>query len=294
MRDLNEVQCFVKAIELKSLTAAAKALGLPKSSMSRKIQNLESRLGITLMTKTTRALNLTEAGRIFFEKSAIALKELDTAEETLDISRQEVEGALRITAPVEFSTGPFNDLIASFLQKYPRVKIDLFMTERVIDLIGEGFDFAFRIGELKDSTLMAKKLKTFDAQIFASPQYLKSRGMPKTIQDFEKHDCIGFAPSGATLKWVLKGPTGKKEHTPRGRIVVNHLLSLKESALKGLGLALIPNHIVRAELENKELKAVCPDWQAPANPVHLIFAGQKFLSPKMRAFIDHAHEHLQL
>src|SRR5688500_13370358 len=125
MRDLNEIACFVRAVELKSLTAAAKALGLPKSNVSRKIRSLESRLGMTLLIRTTRALNLTDAGRSFFEKSALALKEIDTAEESLDGSRQVVEGTLRITAPVEFATGPFNELVASFLEEFPKVKMDL-------------------------------------------------------------------------------------------------------------------------------------------------------------------------
>src|SRR5579859_1050509 len=143
MRDLNEIECFVRAVELKSLTAAAKALGLPKSSVSRKIRSLEGRLGMTLLIRTTRALNLTDAGRSFFERSSLALKEIETAEDAIDGSKQVVEGTLRVTAPVEFATGPFNELVASFMTEYPKVKIDCLLTERVVDLISEGYDLAF-------------------------------------------------------------------------------------------------------------------------------------------------------
>lgn len=294
MRDLNEIQCFVRAIELKSLTAASKALGLPKSSVSRKIRNLESRLGLTLVVRTTRALNLTDAGRAFFERSALALKELSLAEESADSARNEVEGLLRITGPVEFATGPFNDLIAKFLQTYPKVKIDLLLTDRVVDLIGEGFDLAFRIGDLRDSTLMAKRLNSYDASVIASAEYLKNRGTPKSISEFEKHDLIGFAPTGTPLKWVLKGPNGRREIRVNGRFSVNHLLSLKEATSNGLGLALMPNYMVVNELKNKTLKVVCPDWSSPGHQMHIVFPGQKFVSPKMRAFIDFTVEKLIL
>src|ERR1700747_1114758 len=124
MRDLNEVQCFVKAVQLKSLTAAAKALDLPKSSVSRKIRNLEARLGSTLLLRTTRALNLTDAGRAFFVKTSMALKDLDTAEEKVDGTRQEIEGVLRITAPEDFGVGPMNAVLASFMSAYPKVKVE--------------------------------------------------------------------------------------------------------------------------------------------------------------------------
>ncbi len=294
MRDLNEIQCFVKAIEMKSLTAAAKALGLPKSSVSRKIKSLESRLGVTLIVRTTRALNLTDAGRQFFERSAIALKELNVAEDELDSARDAIEGTLRITGPVGFSTGPFNLLIASFLRDHPQVKIDLLLTERVVDLIGEGFDLAFRMGELDDSTLLARKLKAVEAQVVASPQYIKARGMPKTVADLDRHECIGFTPDGTVMKWNLRGPNGKKEFVPKGRLLANQPLTLKEAALHGLGLALIPTFLIGEEIADKSLVVVFKDWYAKGDAVHLVFPGQKFLSPKMRAFIDYTSKHLAL
>src|ERR1700743_1013111 len=175
-RDLNEIECFVKGVELKSLTAAAKALKLPKSNVSRKIKNLEERVGMTLLTRTTRASHLTEAGRLYFEKAAMALKELNAAEEILDGTREQVEGLLRITAPSEFSSGPVNEMIASFMQEYPRIRVELLYTDYVVDLIGQGFDFAFRVGALKDSTLVAKRVGVLVPQIVASPAYLKKHG----------------------------------------------------------------------------------------------------------------------
>lgn len=294
MRDLNEIQCFVKVVQLKSLTAASKVLGLPKSSISRKIRSLESRLGMTLLVRTTRALNLTDAGRAFFERSALALKEIDLAEETVDGSKHEVEGLLRVTAPLEFADGPFSRLVADFMRRYPKVRIELLITERVVDLIGEGFDLAFRLGELRDSTLIAKKLVPYDAVVVASPDYLKIRGVPKSISEFDKHNLIGFNPGGNILKWPLRGPNGRKEITPRGDLLVNHIHSLKEATLNGLGLALLPSFMVTAEVKEKTLRVVCPEWTCTGNPMHIVFPGQKFVSPKMRSFIDFAIERLSL
>lgn len=294
MRDLNEIQCFVKAVEMKSLTAAAKALGLPKSSMSRKIRNLEARLGLTLITRTTRALNLTEAGRDFFERTTFALKEIEQAEENLEGSRKEVEGLLRITCPVEFSFGRFNKFIASFIEANPKIKVELLVTERVVDLISENYDFAFRMGLLKDSTLIAKRIMTVDGIMMASTEYLKRIGNPKTISEIEKHSHIGFAPFGEVIPWTLKNGSAKKVITPKGKLTVNHLLSLKEGVLNGLGIGLLPEFSVRQELEMKHLKAVCPEWQSKGHPVHLVYPGQKFLSPKMAAFIAHAGKEFKL
>jgi DNA-binding transcriptional LysR family regulator len=172
------------------------------------------------------------------------------------------------------------------------VKIDCLLTERVVDLISEGYDLAFRIGELKDSTLIAKKLNLFDAQIIGTPQYLKTRGHPKTIAELEKHEFILFSPSGSPLKWNLKGPGGKRVFLPKGRLSVNHALALKEAVLRGLGLAFLPNYIVAEEIRDKKMRIVCPEWKAEGAPLHLVFPGQKFISPKMRAFIDHATQHL--
>jgi DNA-binding transcriptional LysR family regulator len=289
MRDLNEIQCFVRAVELKSLTAAAKALGLPKSNVSRKIKNLETQLGMSLLVRTTRALNLTDAGRSFFEKSALALREIENAVETLDVSRQTVEGTLRITAAMPFATGQFNDIVVSFMDKYPKIKIDLTLTERVVDLIAENFDLAFRIGELEDSTLIAKKLTyNIDGSIVASPQYLKNHGTPKTFADLDNHEFILFSPNEVPIKkWAMKGPTGKKDLVPRGRLTINNIVSIKEAAIRGFGLAVLAKYMITDELKSNELKVVLPDWTAKGNPIHLVFPGQKFVSPKMREFIDH-------
>jgi DNA-binding transcriptional LysR family regulator len=294
VRDLNEIQCFVKAVELKSLTAAARALDLPKSSVSRKISNLEKRLGVTLIVRTTRALNLTDAGRGFFHTAISALHELESAEKGLDKSRQRVDGLLRITAPADFAIGPFPKLIAAFLKEYPLVSIELVFTERVVDLISESMDLAFRLGALKDSTLMAKKLKPFNAQIFASPEYLKMRGEPKTITDIEEQEWVRFTPDGVPMKWALKSPEGKRVVTPRGRLSANHSFALKQAAIDGLGFAVIANFMIEDEIKNRKLKVVCPSWQVHGDSAHIVFPAQRFLSPKLRHFIDFAAAHFAI
>ena len=218
----------------------------------------------------------------------MALKELDSAEQTVDGSRQVIEGTLRITAPEDFGVGPINGVIASFLSKFPKVSVDLLLTARVVDLIGEGYDLAFRMGELKDSTLIAKKLNLFQIKFYASPQYLKARGTPRSMAEIEKHDLVGFSPGGTPLKLKFKGPGGaKKEIILRGRLNTNNMLSAKEAAIHGLGLAAIPDYLIGPEVEDKTLRLVCPEWSIAASTTHLVYPGQKFLTPRLRAFIDH-------
>jgi DNA-binding transcriptional LysR family regulator len=291
MIDLNEVQCFVKAVQMRNLSAAAKSLGIPKSSMSRKIKYLEERLGLTLMIRNTRSLSLTDAGRQFFERSATALEELESAEDALNTARQGVAGKLRITGPADFCAGPFNHLIASFVREHPGVQIELLLTERAVDLIGENFDLAFRIGALSDSGLIARKLRPLEALIVGSPAYLEQRGTPRSVADLEKHDCLAFAPEGTVLKWSLKGPGGSKQIIPTSRLTVNALLSLKGAILNDLGLGLIPQYLVQPEIEAKQLKVVLPEWSFTGHPVHLLYPKRRFLPPAMRAFIESASRH---
>jgi DNA-binding transcriptional LysR family regulator len=286
MRDLNEIQCFVKAVELKSLTAAAKSLGLPKSSVSRKIANLEKRLGMTLLVRTTRALNLTDAGREFYQTAVAALHEIESAEEGLDHSRHTVEGLLRITGPVEFANGSFPQLIASFLNAHPLVKIDLVLTNRVVDLVVEGYDLAFRLGPPKDSSLMSKALKHVNAQVFASPEFLKKRGEPETIARIEDHEWVNFSPRGASMRFTITGPEGERSFTPCGRFSANHMATVKQAAISGLGFAVIPTFMAENEIKNNSLKVVCSSWQVRGGPIHMLFPAQKFRSRKLRHFID--------
>jgi DNA-binding transcriptional LysR family regulator len=294
MKDLNEIQCFVKAVELKSLTAAAKALDLPKSSVSRKISNLEKRMGTTLVVRTTRALNLTDKGRQFFQTVAPAIQEVEAAEKGIDTSRETVEGPLRVTAPVEFALGPFPKLIAGFLKAYPKVTIDLVLTERVVDLVTEGFDVAFRMGELDDSTLVAKKLPPLNAHIVASPKFLKERGEPKNPSDIDDHEWLNFSPDGTIVKWTLKSPDGKKTINPRGPLSANHFFALKQAVVEGLGFAVVPAYMVEDDLKNKTLKIVCDKWELDGGPAHIVFPPQKFLSLKLRRFIDYSAERFQM
>jgi len=273
-RDLNEIQCFVKAVELKSLTAASQALDLPKSSVSRKISNLEKRLGMTLVVRTTRALRLTDAGREFFHTATSALQDIDAAEKGLEKSRQTVEGTLRITAPVELSIGPLPKLVAGFLQENPLVRVDLGLTQRTVDLVAEGIDIAFRLGDLQGSTLIAKKLKPLNAQIVASPEFLKSRGEPKTLTDITDQEWVNFTPDGRVMKWTLKGAEGKRSVTPQGRFSANHIFALKQAAIDGVGFAVVPSFMVTEELKRKRLKVVCGSWELQGGPLHLVYPAQ--------------------
>ena len=288
MQDLNAIHCFVKTVQLKSITAAAKALGVPKSSVSRKISGLEKELGTGLLIRTTRSLNLTEAGQTYFGHAVKAMENIESAQHAIDTSRQTVQGNLRITAPIDFSVGPLPKLVGEFLKRFPLVNVELMFSERVVDLVGENIDLAFRIGTLKDSTLIARKLMPLRGHIVASSDWLKTRGEPRNPQAIQAHECLNFTPGGQTMKWTLKGPNGRVTLVPKSRFAANHMFALKQATIDGLGFAVIPASMIVDELANQTLKIVCANWELQGGQLSLVYPNQKFLPPKLRYFIDFA------
>jgi len=291
MRDLNAIHCFVKAVQLKSITAAAKMLGVPKSSVSRKIAGLEKDVGMSLLIRTTRSLNLTEAGHDYFAHAVKAIQNIESAEHAIDTSRQTVQGKLRITAPIDFSIGPLPRLVGEFLKTYPQVNVELIFTERVVDLVNENIDLAFRIGTLKDSTLKARKLMPLLGHIVASSELLKARGEPRTPQTIQAQDWLNFTPGGQRMKWTLKGPSGRITIVPKGRFSANHMFALKQAAIDGLGFAVVPASMIVDELASQTLSVVCANWELQGGQLNLVYPNQKFLPPKLRRFIDFAVEY---
>ncbi|MCM2282075.1 MAG: LysR family transcriptional regulator [Bdellovibrionaceae bacterium] len=291
MKDLNEIVCFVRVAEEKSITAAARTLDLPKSTVSRKLAALERRLGLTLMKRTTRQVRLTDAGQTFFEKAVRALAELDSAETDLSAHTAAAQGTLRVTAPVEFSTGAFLPLCAEFMRQFPLIEIDLLLTDRLVDLIGENVDVAFRLGHLKDSTLIGRRLGFMDLVLYASPEYLKREGQPRTPEDLNRHTAIGFTPNGAQFPWTLKSDRGKRVVRPKWRFSSNHILAVREAAITHLGIALLPRAVAETDVREKRLKAVLPDWVEVGIPLNVVFAGQRFVPPKLREFLKFVDTH---
>lgn len=284
--DLNEIKVFVKVVQVGSFSEAARQLGMPKSTVSAKVADLESRLGLSLIRRTTRKLFVTDAGQDYFEKCRQGLESLMAAEEHLTQGRQEPQGLLRITAPIDLGATALPPVIAAYKKKYPKVQIEVVLSERKVDLIAEGFDLAVRAGQLKDSSLIAKKLGEVYFAPFASPGYLKTHGTPKHPKELKNHSCLRFAPMGED-QWHLVGPS-KTVVTLEKNFLSNDLSIIKSLAVNGNGIALLPTFVCMAEVRSQKLIRILPDWRSQVQPVQFVYPGQKFLPLKTSIFMEMA------
>lgn len=283
--DLNEIRVFVKVAQAGSFSQAAKQLGMPNSTVSARVSALERRLGVTLLQRTTRTLRLTEAGERYFHQVSEGMEDILRAEAEISTSQTEPQGLLRITAPIDMGNTHFVELVCTFKRNYPKVSLELIFSDRRLDLVAEGVDVAIRAGELKDSGLIAKKLGQICWTAYASPTYLERAGTPAHPKDLRRHDCLQFTALGKE-SWRLVG--GKRTvNVPLARRVIgNDMMLIKKLALSDMGIALLPTYACRAEVKSGKLVRVLPGHHAKLDPVHLVYPGQKFVPPKLRAFIE--------
>jgi DNA-binding transcriptional LysR family regulator len=245
--DLNLVAAFVRVVEEQSFTGAAKALGLPKSSVSRRVTELEEQLGVRLLHRTTRKLALTEAGRAYFEQAERALAELDAAAAAAAGMDAEPRGIVRLTVPVDLAVMGLAKLLAEFSRMYPDIHVELSLSSRVVNLLEEGFDLAVRAGGSSDPSLVARTLGAVELGLYASSEYLQRRGRPKLPEDLLEHDCVLFrARNGRTL-WRLDGPANEVASIEvTGHVSVDELLFVQSAVDAGLGIGLLPPLVTEA------------------------------------------------
>ncbi len=284
MLDLNDLLIFTQVVESGSFTAAAEVLGSPKSTVSRRVSSLEAQLGTRLLQRTTRKLNLTDAGRTLHARSAHIMSDLRDAESAVTKMRAEPVGRLRITAPVEFPA--IARLATDFLSLHPKVQIDLDLTNRYVDLVEEGFDVAVRAGVLSDSTMVATKLREARRVLVASPAYLDSNGTPQSVEELANHDCVIFGPWSPKAGWTLYGPNGLMKVPIKGRLSVNHLDAARHAAAAGFGIAILPVDWIAGDIAAGRLKTILPEAGGPPRPLWAITPSRKHVSPAVRAFVD--------
>ncbi|MEM9491835.1 MAG: LysR family transcriptional regulator [Myxococcota bacterium] len=283
--DLNEIFLFAKVVDAQSFTGAARALGIPKSTISRKIAQLEERLGAQLLYRTTRKLRLTDVGAAYYEHCARIAAELEEAEREVLEMQAEPRGLLRITAPVEF--GFLGSLAAEFLDRHPALEIDIELTGRQVDLIEEGFDLAIRAGRMADSTLIARKLGETGFDLYAAPSYLERHGTPTTPGDLAEHSCIIFGVSTRQRRWLLNGPDGPIEVAVGGRLATNDLTVARQAALAGLGIALLPPGLAAEPVQAGQLQPIMKGAAArPGGAIYAVYPHTRRLSTKVRMFVD--------
>jgi DNA-binding transcriptional LysR family regulator len=292
MRRFSDLEAFIAVVEAGSFTAAAERLDIAKSAVSRRVTALEERLGVQLLRRTTRRLNLTETGRSFYEHSARILADLDEAEAAVLQQHGELRGSLRVALPLSFGARHMYRPIAEFSRRHPRVSFDLDLNDRRIDLIAEGVDVAVRIGRLSDSTLIARRLFEARTVVCASPDYLQRRGMPQTPDDLADHDCLVYANLPDPTKWVCTGEDGVRHPIDvTERMTASSGDFLCECAMEGLGLVLQPTFIAGEAISRGELQPVLTDYQWPVTPAYAIYPPTRHLSYRVREFIDFLAEY---
>lgn len=258
--DLNLIAIFVQVVETGSFTAAATALGVPKSSVSRAITRLEETLGVRLLQRTTRRLGLTAAGDQYLAQVRRPIAELAEASRDTAELTGEPRGLVRITIPPEIGEGVCSKLFAEFVRRHPKVKLDVLVTNRRVSLVEESVDLALRAGPLDDSTLVARKVAATELRLYAAPSYLARRGTPRRLRDLASHDCVVHRTARGALPWRFSGPRGVEQVTVTGPISVDDMGSLRLLALEGVGVALLPDQIVRADVEAGDLVHVLPAY----------------------------------
>jgi DNA-binding transcriptional LysR family regulator len=263
---------------------------MPKSTVSRKVTELEARLKTRLLNRTTRKLSLTDAGRTYYDYCARIVSEIEDAELAVSNLQETPRGLLRVTTGINAAyLGP---IISDYLKRYPEVRIELLCTGRTVDLIEERFDLAVRAGALADSTLIARSLGSVRWFLVATPAYLKKRGRPRSLDDLKEHDCIvfGTAPKGAGFR--LDSGAKSVNVAVSSRLLVNDFDVVHATAAAGLGLALLPAFQCLDDLRAKRLERVLRDWDAPSTPVHVVYPSTRYVSPKVKSFVDHLHERM--
>lgn len=288
MELLNDMALFVEVVKTMSFRRAAEASGVPSSTLSRRISQLEKAIGLRLLHRTTRKIELTEAGQLYYERCRRIVEEAQLAHQQLGEMLAQPSGVLRASLPVDFAIIYMAPLIAEFAQRYPGINFEFDLTPRRVDLISEPFDVAIRIGEQPDSNLIARQLACLPAYLYASPQYLEQFGEPQHPSALTQHSCLGFPRSGL---WRLHSNTEKAEIAVSGRFTLNNVGMIRRMATLGQGIMLMPQKVVAEDIAEGRLCRLLPQWQGAPVPVYAL-TETRLLPAKTQRFIEFLRERL--
>ncbi|WP_049622324.1 LysR family transcriptional regulator [Frateuria defendens] len=288
------MKVFVAAVEGGSLTAAGEQCGISTTMAGNHLRALEQRLGVSLLRRTTRRQHLTEFGAAYYQRCLDILGLVSDADRMAEQAQAAPHGTLRITAPPTFGAECLMPMLADYLAAHPSVKADVVLTDRVVDLIAEGFDVAIRLGTLETSSLVARPLADYGLTLCAAPAYLQRRGTPASPQELAAHDCLAFAyPTGTEWRWTekhwrMRGAQGEVSVEVGGRVTVNSAPGLRRAALSGLGIAMLPNALVGEDLRRGTLVPLLAGYRLPTRPMHLLYPQDRYKLPKLRSFVAFA------
>jgi DNA-binding transcriptional LysR family regulator len=292
MDQLSALKAFCRVVEAGGFTAAAAALNVSHTVMSKQVRQLETLLSVQLLNRTTRKLALTEAGLAYYESARRILDELQEADLAVTRHHAAPRGTLRLNAPMAFGTLDVARWLPRFLAHYPELKVDLVCNDRYVDLIDEGFDVALRLArDLPDSTLRAKKLAAVATVLAASPGYLRQHGAPATPHDLARHNCLLYTLMPKPDEWVFSAADGTRIAVAvNGSLQANTGMALRHAALAGTGIVNTASFIVQEDLARGDLVPLLPGYTLRARELYAVYPHNRHLSPKVRAFIDFAGE----
>jgi DNA-binding transcriptional LysR family regulator len=296
MQDLNDIAFFAAVVENKGFSAAARALGQPKSSLSRHVSQLEKRLGMRLLERSTRHFRLTDAGKSYYERTRAVLDELDAAERELAQMRSGPCGVVRLAAPLAAAQYLLPQILPAFLKRYPLIKTQVIVTDRPVDLFQDKIDIAVRARtELGNEMLTMRKLATGHRVLVASPDFVAEHGIegddPKILAGLA---FLSSSESTVRQSYTLVGTSGKREAVSfEPRLWTTDFNLVRESAIAGLGIAFLPSEVVQAALQDGRLVRILPGWQSEPTTIHLVFASQKSLTPAGRLLVEYLVEQME-
>lgn len=287
MDRLTSMNVFVRAAELGSFVAAAEALRLSPQMVAKHIARLESRLGTALLNRTTRRQHLTDIGHRYYERCKIVLAEAEAADAIALDMKATPSGTIRVNAPVTFGASMLAPFITQYLDKYPDTQVELTLNDRFVDPVEEGYEVILRIGELNDSTMTAYPLRPYRLIACASPGYLEQNGMPATPADLALHSCLvyGVWSPKSPCRWLFSQEGKTQEVRPEGRFRSNDWRALLHAAVRGYGVTLGPEDVLKDEISAGRLVQVLPDYQCPSRQMHLLTAAGLRQTVKIRSFI---------
>ncbi|HZH25865.1 MAG TPA: LysR family transcriptional regulator [Azospirillaceae bacterium] len=286
MDRLDDMIAFIRVVEAKSFTAAAERLQLSKSVVSRRLSDLEERLGARLLNRTTRSLSLTPAGQAFYERARAIVSAVEDAEQTVAELNREPRGLLRVNGPMSFGLLHLAAAVSEFMKRHPAIELELELTDRYVDVVEEGWDVAIRIGRLPNSSLIARRLAPSRRIVCASPAYLERHGRPEHPDDLARHECLLYTGIPTTGQWPFLIDGELRMVRVRGRMRVNNADVLAQAALAGLGIAALPTFMIHEDLAAGRLVPILERQMAQDAAVHAVWPHHRHLSPKVRALVD--------
>jgi DNA-binding transcriptional LysR family regulator len=295
MQDLNDMLYFAEVVDKGGFAAAGRALGIPKSKLSRRVAELEARLGVRLLQRTTRKLSLTEAGELYHRHCVAMREDAEAAEEAVAMVQSEPRGTIRLVCPVTLAQSTIGRLMPAFLARYPKIRVDMEVSNRVVDLVQDGVDVALRVRATLDESgsLVVKHLGLTQGLLVGSPAQLAREGPVNTVEDMAGLATLAMSATEGRASWKLIGPQGREyDFVHRPSYTANDLLTLKFATIQGTGICILPDYLCDDELADGRLVPVLPGWAPQPGVVHAVFPSRRGMAPAVRRFLDFLGEHV--